>query len=143
MTTTWQDLAQQTLDGSESGAMTFGQSTQILTDAGFDGYAVDFRRNTRTYYLPSGETLPLPTEPTSRVAERFDAETIREALREAQQLIPGYTYRGFCAKAAAAGCAGYVVSFLGKRVLYYGRTGESHTEYFPGTQPATNERQRD
>ena len=24
---------------------------------------------------------------------------------------------------------------LGKRVLYYGRTGETHTEYFPGTRP--------
>jgi hypothetical protein len=28
---------------------------------------------------------------------------------------------------------GYLVSLLGKRALYYGRTGETHTEYFPGT----------
>ena len=55
---------------------------------------------------------------------------------EAQALVPGYTYKGFCAKVAEAGCAGYVVSLLGRRVLYYGRTGETHTEYFPGTQPA-------
>ncbi len=136
MTTTWEDLARETLTGSESGEMTFGESTRVLSEAGFDGYALDFRRNTRTYYLPGGETLALDTEPTSPVAERFDVETIKEALREAQQLIPGYTYRGFCAKVAAAGCAGYVVSLLGKRVLYYGRTGETHTEYFPGTQPA-------
>jgi hypothetical protein len=27
----------------------------------------------------------------------------------------------------------YLVSLLGKRALYYGRTGENHTEYFPGT----------
>jgi uncharacterized protein YbcV (DUF1398 family) len=45
----------------------------------------------------------------------------------------GYTYQGFCSKVAGAGCAGYVVSLLGRRVLYYGRTGETHTEYFPGT----------
>jgi uncharacterized protein YbcV (DUF1398 family) len=50
-------------------------------------------------------------------------------------LVPGYTYKGFCAKVTGAGCAGYLVSFPGKRVLYYGRSGETHTEYFPGTQP--------
>jgi len=136
MTATWQELAHQTLQAAESGAMTFGESTRVLTEAGFDGYAVDFRRNTRTYYLTGGETLALDTEPASPVAERFDVDTVKEALREAQQLIPGYTYHGFCTKVTAAGCAGYVVSFLGRRVVYYGRTGETHTEYFPGTQPA-------
>ncbi len=70
------------------------------------------------------------------VAERFDASVVKEAIHEAQALVTGYTYKGFCAKVAGAGCAGYLVSFIGRRVLYYGRTGETHTEYFPGTQPA-------
>jgi uncharacterized protein YbcV (DUF1398 family) len=39
--------------------------------------------------------------------------------------MPGYTYMGFCAKVAQAGCAGYVVSLLGRRMLYYGRTCET------------------
>jgi uncharacterized protein YbcV (DUF1398 family) len=104
-------------------------------EAGFDSYAVDFRRSTRTYYMPNGETLELKTEPTpTPVAESFDATVVREEIREAQQLVSGYTYKGFCAKVARAGCAGYLVSLLGRRVLYYGRTGETHTEYFPGTQ---------
>ena len=34
-------------------------------------------------------------------------------------------------KVMAAGCAGYMVSFLGKRVLYFGRTAETHVEHFP------------
>jgi uncharacterized protein YbcV (DUF1398 family) len=136
MTTNWKDLARVTLEGSESGAMTFPQSLRILVEAGFDGYAVDFRRSTRTYYMPNGEAIELEMEPTpTTVAESFDASVVREALREAQALVPGYTYKGFCAKVAGAGCAGYVVSLLGRRVLYYGRTGETHTEYFPGTQP--------
>jgi uncharacterized protein YbcV (DUF1398 family) len=137
MTTNWQDLARATLEGSESGAITFPQSVRMLTEASFDGYAVDFRRSTRTYYMPSGEAVELETERTpGPVAERFDAAVIKEALREAQTLAPGYTYKGFCAKVVGAGCAGYFVSLAGKRVLYYGRTGETHTEYFPGTQPA-------
>jgi len=135
-TPTWQDIARSTLEGSETDTLTFPESAKILMEGGFDGYAVDFRRSVRTYYMPSGEAIELKTEPTpTPVAERFDAAVVKDAIREAQQMAPGYTYKGFCAKVADAGCAGYVVSFLGKRVLYYGRTGETHTEYFPGTQP--------
>ncbi len=136
MTTNWKDVARATLEGSESGTTTFPQNLRDLMEAGFDGYAVDFRRSTRTYYMPNGEALELKTEPTpTPVAETFDASAVKEAIREAQVLVPGYTYKGFCAKVARAGCAGYVVSLLGRRVLYYGRTCETHTEYFSGTQP--------
>jgi uncharacterized protein YbcV (DUF1398 family) len=137
MNANWKVVARATLEGSESGAMTFPQSVRMLTEAGFDGYAVDFRRSTRTYYRADGEAIELETEPTpAMVAERFDASVVQEAIREAQGLVRGYTYKGFCAKVAQAGCAGYLVSIIGKRVLYYGRSGETHTEYFPGTKPA-------
>ena len=39
--------------------MTFPQSVQMLMEAGFDGYAVDYRRSSRTYYMPDGQTLEL------------------------------------------------------------------------------------
>ena len=133
MNANWQEVARATLAGSESDAMTFPQSVQLLTEAGFDGYGVDFRRSVRTYYRPDGEVIELEMERTPPVAARFDADAIKAAIRAAQALAPGYTYKGFCAKVAQAGCAGYVVSLLGKRVLYYGRTGETHVEYFPGT----------
>jgi uncharacterized protein YbcV (DUF1398 family) len=134
MSTNWKDLARATLEGSESSAMTFPQSLTILMESGFDGYAVDFRRSMRTYYMPNCEALELKMEPTpAPVAESFDASVVREAIREAQALSPGYSYKGFCAKVARAGCAGYVVSLLGRRVLYYGRSCETHTEHFPRT----------
>ena len=139
MNANWQDVAHATNEGAESGAMTFPESVRMLMAAGFDGYAVDFRRSTRTYYRPTGETLVLDAHRTEPVAERFDTATIKEAIREAQALIPGYTYKGFCAKVARAGCAGYLVSLGGKRVLYWGRDGETHTEYFPGTHPAAKQ----
>jgi uncharacterized protein YbcV (DUF1398 family) len=137
MTTNWKDVARSCLEGAESGAMTFPQIVGALIKAGFDGYAVDLRRATAAYYLPAGEAIELEaTRTTVPVAERFDAAVVKEAIGEAQALVPGYTYKGFCAKVAGAGCAGYLVSLLGRRVLYYGRTGETHTEYFPGTRPA-------
>ncbi|MGH8118610.1 MAG: DUF1398 family protein [Rhodanobacteraceae bacterium] len=135
MNANWHDIARATLEGAKSGAQTFPEGVRMLMEAGFDGYAVDFRCSTRTYYLPDGQTITLTTATTEPVAERFDAAAIKAAIGEAQAMVPGYTYEGFCAKAARAGCAGYTVSLLGKRVLYYGRTGEAHTEYFPGTRP--------
>ena len=134
MSKDWKDIARNCLQGAETGTMTFPAIVGTLMNSGFDGYSVDLRGAATTYYLTTGESLTLNAHPTTTpVAERFDAATVREAIREAQALVPGYTYKGFCAKVAAAGCAGYLVSFPGKRVLYFGRTGETHTEYFPGS----------
>lgn len=127
-------IAQRCLEGSETGSMTFPEIVQTLMQAGFDGYAVDLRRHAATYYLPDGRAIDLPAEaPSKPVTERFDPAIVQEGIREAVALVPGYSYKGFCAKVAAAGCAGYLVSFPGKRVLYWGRDGGTHTELFPGT----------
>ena len=137
MNTNWKTIAREALAGSESGQLTFPQAVRMLMEAGFDGYAIDFRRRSGTYYLPSGESVEWPMDHSDKpVAAEFDTTAVKEAIREAQMMVPGFTYRGFCSIVADAGCAGYVVSSLGKRVLYYGRTGESHTEYFPGAAPA-------
>ncbi|MFC3675687.1 DUF1398 domain-containing protein [Ferrovibrio xuzhouensis] len=130
---TWQDIARTALAGAENDTIPFPQSVAMLVAAGFDGYAVDFRHAARIYYRPDGETLRLETAPTAPVAALFDAAIVRDAIRAAQAMAPGYTYHGFCARVAGAGCAGYLVSFPGRRVLYYGRTGETHTEHFPGS----------
>ncbi len=125
-------VARTCLEGAESDTMTFPQIVQTLMQAGFEGYAIDFRRASATYYLPDGDSAELPTHKLDvAVAPAFDAAPIRAAIRQAQELVPGYTYRGFCAKVAAAGCAGYIVSFSGRRALYIGRTAETHVEHFP------------
>jgi len=125
-----QDIARQCLEGAESGTMTFPEIVGTLTAGAFDGYLVD---------LQDGRGLDLPTQLSSvAVATQFNVDVVKTAIREAQALVPGYTYKGFCDKVKRAGCAGYLVSFLGRRVLYFGRTGETHTEYFPGNQHAVS-----
>jgi uncharacterized protein YbcV (DUF1398 family) len=112
--------------------MTFPQIVGTLMEAGFESYAIDFRRATATYYLPDGENIELPAHRVDApVASAFDTARIQAAIREAQQLVAGYTYRSFCEKAVSAGCAGYIVSFSGRRALYIGRTAETHVEHFP------------
>ncbi len=125
-------LASACMKGAESGSMSFPEIIGALMQAGFDGYAVDFRRGMATYYPPDAPTLDIALHPLgSAIAPRFDAEAIRAAIREAQNNAPGYTYLSFCDKAARGGCAGYLVSLPGRRVVYYGRDGETHIEHFP------------
>src|SRR3546814_15486913 len=95
---TWQDIARTALAGAENDTIPFPQSVAMLMAAGFDGYAVDFRHATRIYYRPDGETLRLETAPTAPVAALFDAAIVRDAIRAAQAMAPGYTYPGFCAR---------------------------------------------
>lgn len=125
-------VAESCLKGAEENTMTFPEIVGTLMRNGFESYAIDFRRAKAIYYLSDGDSLELATHHIGApVAPAFDAARIQAAIREAQQLVPGYTYKGFCEKAVAAGCAGYIVSFPGRRALYFGRTAEIHVERFP------------
>lgn len=120
------------LEAAADNSMSFPQIVGALIEAGFEGYAVDYRRTTATYYLPDGGSIELVARAVADpVAPAFDTASLQAAIREAQQQVPGYTYAGFCEKAVAAGCASYIVSFPGRRALYIGRTAEVHVEHFP------------
>jgi uncharacterized protein YbcV (DUF1398 family) len=132
MDTSLTKVAQTCLEGAETDTMTFPQIVGTLMREGFESYAIDFRRASATYYLPDGDSIVLPTHRGEvPIADTLDVASVQAAIREAQQLVSGYTYAGFCAKVMAAGCAGYIVSFIGRRAVYFGRTGETHVEHFP------------
>lgn len=129
-----QSIAQNCLNACYDNTMDFPDIVGTLIKAGFEGYAVDYRRGTTTYYLPDGDYIELANRKTEgQVAAQFDTAGMQAAIREAQTKATGYTYVGFCTKAKAHGCAGYFVSFPGRRVLYYGRSAETHVELFPNS----------
>ena len=130
-------IAHEINEGAATGSLDFGQIVGTLLQSGFDGYLVDFRAATQTFYLPDGGAYTVPVHATHHpVAASFDPETVRAAIREAQTKAPGYTYPGFCETVVRAGCAGYLVTFPGRCVLYFGRDGRTHTELFPDRAPA-------
>ena len=119
---------------SEENRMSFVEVVKKLMEAGVESYLADFRRGTKTYYLPSGEFFEVPAEGVAaQPAAKFHQPGIEAAIREAQANKPNYTYKGFCEKVLAAGCAGYIVSLTGRRAVYFGRTAETHVELFPST----------
>lgn len=125
-------VAKACLDAAHDGSLSFPEIIGKLIDAGFEGYAVDYRRNSQIYYLPDGDSVELDLpHSTGAVAAAFDSLGVEALVRWAQANDPEYSYSAFCEKVKDAGCAGYLVSFLGRRVLYYGRTAETHVELFP------------
>ncbi|MCF3931827.1 DUF1398 domain-containing protein [Acuticoccus sp. M5D2P5] len=125
-------LAQSCLDAAHAGSMSFPVIVTALIEAGFEGYSVDYRRGTATYYLPDGDSVTLESRsPAGPVAATFDAAGIGAQVAWAQSGAPDYSYAAFSDNVVGCGCAGYLVSFLGRRVLYFGRTAKTHVEVFP------------
>lgn len=124
-------IARTCLDAAYDKTMAFPQIVGMLIGAGFEGYAVDYRRNTTTYFLPDGDSVVLDNRTSDEpVAARFDSEAVASQIKWAQANPINYSYPDFCKNMKAHGCAGYIVSFLGRRVLYFGRTAETHVEHF-------------
>lgn len=125
-------VAKDSLQASHDGSLTFPEICRNLIAAGFEGYLVDYRTSAATYYLPDGDCLTLEA-PTMQgaIAAAFDQEAIATQVRWAQSQAEDYSYKAFSRNVKVAGCAGYIVSFLGRRVVYFGRTGETHVEHFP------------
>lgn len=120
------------LKAAHDGSLGFPEIVGKLTAAGFEGYTVDYRCNSQAFYLPDGDSVVFEMQPSGgSVASAFDAVEVERLVRWAQANSPGYSYVAFSEKVKAAGCAGYLASFLGRRVVYFGRTAETHVEHFP------------
>jgi len=125
-------IAETCLHAAHNSSLSFPEIVGKLIDAGFEGYMVDYRRNSQSYYLPDGDNLTMDMQPSAGgVAEVFDAAEIERLVGWAQANPADYSYVAFSEKVKDAGCAGYLVSFLGRRVVYFGRTAETHVEHFP------------
>ncbi|KRE09820.1 hypothetical protein ASE63_04685 [Bosea sp. Root381] len=125
-------IAESCLAAAHDKTLAFPEIVGKLIAAGFEGYTVDYRTRTTTYFLPDGDHIVLKnTEIDGEVAAGFDPAGVAAQVQWAQANPPDYDYKTFSRNVMAHGCAGYIVSFLGRRVLYFGRTAETHVEHFP------------
>lgn len=124
-------LVNEATRASDEERATFPEIIASLAAGGVERYHADLVRSVKTYYTPAGanyETKALPVG--DPFAEAFSAAAIEQAVRASQS--GAIKYREFCRRVAAAGCVGYLVTLAGRRAVYYGRTGETHVEHFPG-----------
>jgi uncharacterized protein YbcV (DUF1398 family) len=123
--------AQDTLAGTAP----FPDIVARLIAAGVEYYHVDYVGLRKAFYGAGGEVVmtPIPYEGLPAVAAEFDAAALRAAILDSQR--NGQKYRDFSRRAMAAGVQGYFAFLRGMRVTYLGRTGDQHTEWFPGAGP--------
>lgn len=125
------EAARATLDGS----IPFPEVVRRLIETGVEYYHVDYVALQQTYYSASGEIIktPINFEGLPSVAADFDLAALRAAILDSQQ--NGQHYRDFSKRAMNAGVQGYIAFLRGKRVTYWARGGDNHTEWFPGANP--------
>lgn len=121
-----------------AGAIAFPEVVRQLLATGVDYYHVDYVAMRKTFYSADGDTVvtPIAYEGLPPVARDFDDAKLRAAILDSQR--HGQKYRDFTRRAMEAGVQGYLAFLRGQRVTYFGRGGDQHTEWFPGTGP--NER---
>ena len=126
------ETARKTLDGTISFPEVVGQ----LLTAGVEYYQVDYVGMRKTFYSAEGDMVvtPINYEGLPPVAPDFSIEAVRADILDSQR--NGQKYRDFTRRAMEAGVQGYFAFLRGKRVTYFGRQGDPHTEWFPNAQPA-------
>lgn len=118
--------------GALTGELSFPEIVGRLAELGIERYHADYSRQEITYYLPDGDSLVVASPHLSHItAIEFSPSAVEAAVRQSQR--NEHTYLDFIRKTSAAGCVGYFVHIIGRRVTYFGRNGESHEERFPPT----------
>jgi uncharacterized protein YbcV (DUF1398 family) len=117
---------------SNEGTLTFPEVVGKLIAIGVESYHVDFYRNEKTFYFPTGASHLEPDSlilSANDIAPTFSAEGVQQAVKTIQR--GEINYREFLRQIMQAGCSGYFAYLTGKRVMYMGRSGDNHVEYFP------------
>ena len=121
-----------------AGGLSFPEVVGQLLSAGVEYYHVDYVGMKKAFYGGDGEVVvtPINYEGLPPVARDFNVAAIRADILDSQR--NGQNYRDFTRRAMEAGAQGYFAFLRGKRVIYLGRQGDQHTEWFPGAQPLSN-----
>ena len=129
------ELVQQAALATLQGTKPFPEIVGMLLEAGVEYYHVDYVRLRKTFYSAEGETTvtSINYEGLPPVNADFDLAAVRADILDSQR--NGQKYHDFTRRAMEAGVQGYFGFLRGKRVTYFGRQGEQHTEWFPGAAP--------
>lgn len=126
------DVVRKMAEATLKGEMPFPEIVGNLIREGVVYYHVDYVSGSFSFYSASGSVVvaPLAFEDLPELATEFNAGDLKAAILDSQQ--NGQKFRQFCARAMKAGVQSYFAFLQGQRVLYLGRQGDQHVEWFPG-----------
>lgn len=115
---------------THEGKITFPQVVGALLNEGIESYHVDYIRSENRYYLPNGEShVEIVPHKFPTPAKEFSADKVKSTIKRIQ--AGEIDYNTFSDEVIQAGCVYYIAYLAGKRVIYFGREGDMHIEYFP------------
>jgi len=124
------EVIQEVAAETQAGRLIFPEVVRRLLEVGVESYFIDFATGSETFYFEnSGTYSETMTLPLNAIAEEFSKEDLVAAIRGAQS--DAVRYPEFVRLATVAGVIGYWAFLTGKKVTYFGRKGEQHTEVFP------------
>jgi uncharacterized protein YbcV (DUF1398 family) len=124
------DVIQAVMAETQAGKLVFSEVVRRLLEIGVESYFCDLAAGTETFYMRDGQThAEKMTLPMAPIAEEFSQSGLLTAIRGAQ--ADAIRYPEFAKRSAAAGVIAYWAFLTGRKVIYFGRKGESHTEDFP------------
>jgi uncharacterized protein YbcV (DUF1398 family) len=116
---------------SQEGKLIFPEVVRRLLEVGVESYFCDLATGAETFYMSDGKThVEKMVLPLSPVAEEFSSSDVIDAIRAAQ--ADKIRYPEFVKRSTAAGVIAYWAFLTGRKVIYFGRKGDSHVEDFPG-----------
>lgn len=126
------DVVRKMAEATLKGDMPFPEIVGNLIGEGVEYYHVDYVSRSFSFYSASGGVVvaPLVFEGLPEVASDFNVAELRTAILDSQQ--NGQKFREFCVRAMKSGVQSYFAFLRGQRVLYVGRQGDQHVEWFPG-----------
>lgn len=126
------DVVRKMAEATLKGDMPFPEIVGNLIGEGVEYYHVDYVSRSFSFYSASGGVVvaPLVFEGLPEVASEFNVAELRTAILDSQQ--NGQKFREFCVRAMKSGVQSYFAFLRGQRVLYVGRQGDQHVEWFPG-----------
>lgn len=122
----------QAANATLSGEMPFPQIVGMLIEAGVEYYHVDYAGRSKSFYSAEGDRVitPITFEKLPPIASEFRLADLKAAILDSQE--NGQKFYDFSVRAMGAGVQGYYAFLKGQRVSYFGRSGDEHTEWFPG-----------
>lgn len=128
------NVIHEVLAETQAGKLIFPEVVRRLLEVGVESYFCDLAAGADTFYLSNGKThVEKMILPLSPVAEEFSSSDVIAAIRGAQ--ADQIRYPEFMKRSAAAGVIAYWAFLTGRKVIYFGRKGESHVEDFPRAKP--------
>ena len=119
-----------------AGTISFPDVVAALMATGVEYYHVEYAALSMTFYSGSGDVvvMAIPYEGLPSIDTDFQTDLLKATILDSQR--HGQKFRDFTHRAMSAGVQSYAVFLRGQRVTYWGRTGDQHTEWFPGATPA-------